>query len=100
MPNYAFYVYITTNPAREVLYVGMTNDLVRRLEEHYESRGQLDKFAGRFYCYNLVYWEYHKYVNHAIEREKEIKGWRREKKVALIESYNPEWKFLNAEIQE
>ena len=100
MPNYAFYVYITTNPDKSVLYTGMTNDLIRRLEEHYDSRGQSDKFAGKYHCYNLVYWEYHKYVSHAIEREKEIKGWRREKKISLIESLNPEWKFLNAEIQE
>ncbi|QDK77632.1 GIY-YIG nuclease family protein [Spirosoma sp. KCTC 42546] len=99
MMGYAFYVYIITNPDKTVLYTGMTNDLVRRLQEHYESRGQSEKFAGQYYCYNLVYWEFHKYVRNAIDREKEIKGWRREKKVALIESMNPEWKTLNTEIQ-
>ncbi|MVM30625.1 GIY-YIG nuclease family protein [Spirosoma sp. HMF4905] len=99
MMNYAFYVYIVTNPDKTVLYTGMTNDLVRRLQEHYESRGESEKFAGQYYCYNLVYWEFHKYVRNAISREKEIKGWRREKKIALIESINPEWKTLNTEIQ-
>ncbi len=100
MNKYTFYVYIVTNPQRTVLYTGMTNDLVRRMIEHYESRGQNDKFAGKYYCYNLIYWEFHQYVNNAIAREKEIKGWRREKKVALIESLNPDWNFLTDEIQE
>lgn len=99
MKNYAFYVYITTNPDQTVLYTGMTNDLVRRMAEHYGSRGQTDKFAGKYFCYRLVYWEFHQYVRHAIEREKEIKGWRRAKKNALIESFNPTWEALNATIQ-
>ena len=99
MSPYTFYVYITTNSDKTVLYTGMTNDLVRRMQEHYESRGQADKFAGKYYCYNLIYWEYHQYVRNAIDREKEIKGWRREKKINLIESMNSEWKFLNDEIQ-
>ena len=77
---YKFYVYIVTNPDKAVLYIGMTNDLVRRLNEHYESRTQPEKFAGHYFCYNLIYWEFHKYVRNAIDREKEIKGWRREKK--------------------
>lgn len=100
MSNYLFYVYITTNPERTVLYTGMTNDLVRRMQEHYLARGQNDKFAGKYYCYNLIYWEFHQYVNNAIAREKEIKGWRRDKKVALIDSFNADWKFLNNEIQD
>jgi putative endonuclease len=99
MNNYTFYVYITTNPQRTVLYTGMTNDLVRRMTEHEASKGQRDKFAGRYHCYNLVYWEFHQYVNDAIAREKEIKAWRREKKVVLIESFNANWLFLNDEIQ-
>ncbi|PRY20842.1 putative endonuclease [Spirosoma oryzae] len=98
MNQYAFYVYIVTNPEKTVLYTGMTNDLIRRLQEHYESRGQAEKFAGKYYCHRLVYWEYHQYVRNAIDREKEIKGWRREKKVALIQSINPEWRFLNDDI--
>ncbi|GAB3030121.1 GIY-YIG nuclease family protein [Spirosoma pulveris] len=99
MNKYAFYVYIVTNPEKTVLYTGMTNDLIRRLQEHYESRGQSEKFAGKYYCHWLIYWEHHQYVNNAIMREKEIKGWRREKKVALINSINPEWRFLNDDIQ-
>jgi putative endonuclease len=76
MSQYNFYVYITTNPERTVLYTGMTNDrnggpLVRRINEHYESRGKPEKFAGKYYCYNLIYWERHQYVRNAIDREKD-----------------------------
>ncbi len=99
MKDYTFYVYITTNPEKTVLYTGMTNDLIRRIDEHYESRGKPEKFAGKYFCYKLIYWEHHRYVRNAIDREKEIKAWRREKKVALIEETNPEWRFLNDEIQ-
>ena len=96
--TYSFYVYITTNPQKTVLYIGMTNDLVRRMDEHYQARGQAATFAGKYYCHRLIYWEFHQYVRNAIDREKEIKGWRREKKVALIKSINPDWQFLNDEI--
>ena len=99
MDQYSFYVYITTNPEKTVLYTGMTNDLVRRMNEHYESRENIEKFARRYFCYTLIYWGFHQYVRNAIDREKEIKGWRRKKKVALIESFNPEWNPLNGEIQ-
>jgi putative endonuclease len=99
MNNYRFYVYITTNPQRTVLYTGMTNDLVRRMDEHFQARGKEETFAGKFYCHNLIYWEFYQYADKAIAREKEIKGWRREKKLALISTINPEWKFLNEEIQ-
>jgi putative endonuclease len=97
MWNYNFYVYITTNPAKTVLYIGVTNDLDRRLSEHLENKGDEKTFAGKYYCYNLVYYEHFSNIKDAIEREKEIKKWRREKKDALINSTNPEWKFLNDE---
>ena len=100
MWNYNFYVYITTNPNKSVLYVGMTNNLSIRIIQHRENKGKPDSFAGKYYCYNLVYYEHHSHVNHAIAREKEIKKWRRAKKIALIESINPSWKFLNDELGE
>lgn len=98
MKQHNYFVYITTNPGKTVLYVGVTHDLVSRLHQHYESRGKTDTFAGKYYCYNLLYWERYQYIQHAIDREKEIKKWRREKKEALIHSMNPAWKFLNGEI--
>jgi len=96
--EYNFWVYILTNWKKTVLYVGMTNDLSRRLMEHYNQRGNPDTFSGRYYCYNLVYTEWHQYVLNAIAREKEIKNMLRAGKVALIEEQNPDWKFFNAEI--
>jgi len=100
MWNYNFYVYITTNPAKTVLYTGVTNDLARRMYEHESNRGKASTFAGKYYCYCLIYYEWHSNIQHAIEREKEIKKWNREKKVALINSFNTEWKFLNKEVSE
>jgi putative endonuclease len=90
MQNYNFYVYITMNPAKTVLYVGVTNDLKRRIQEHFNNRGTPKTFAGRYFCYNLVWFEHYTYVNEAIAREKEIKGWRRQKKDALIDLTNRE----------
>ncbi|MFI5136854.1 MAG: GIY-YIG nuclease family protein [Sphingobacteriales bacterium] len=100
MRNYNFYVYITTNPEKTSLYVGVTNDLTRRLYEHKENKGNGNSFAGKYYCYNLVYYEHFTHINHAIEREKEIKKWRREKKNNLIATENPDWKFLNDEVNQ
>lgn len=91
-----YYVYLLTNPKRTVLYTGVTNDLVRRLEEHIENENNRRTFAGRYFCNLLMHWEEFGDINQAIAREKEIKGWRREKKNALVEVNNPQWKELNA----
>ena len=94
MKQHDYYVYITTNPRKTVLYVGVTNNLSLRLDQHYENRGNTETFAGRYYCYKLLYWEYYKYVNDAIAREKELKTLTREKKMELIKSINPELGFI------
>ena len=100
MKDHNYYVYITTNNSFNVEYVDMTNDLVRRMQEHFNNQGKPETFAGKYCCYNLVYWERHQYVLNAIDREKEIKKWRREKKEALIREFNAELKFLNDEIKD
>ncbi len=100
MRDYTFYVYIITNPAKSVLYTGFTNNLEQRLFEHYMNRGKKKTFAGRYYCYNLLFYEIHQYVNNAMDREHEIKGWKRIKKVNLIKEENPQLRFLNTEIME
>jgi len=92
------FVYIVTNPAKTVLYIGVTNDLPTRLQQHYENKGQQKTFAGRYFCYNLIYWERFDYIQHAIEREKELKKWNRKKKENLINELNPEWRFFNDEV--
>lgn len=91
-----YYVYIVTNPERTVLYTGVTNNLSQRLMEHWANRGKPGTFAGKYFCYNLIYYEYFPYINNAIVREKEIKGWRRQKKMDWIKNMNPDRTFMNA----
>ena len=71
--DHTYYVYIVANPTRSTIYIGITNDLNRRLQEHKSNRGTKKSFVGRYYCYELVYYEVHQYVNNAIAREKELK---------------------------
>jgi len=98
MHNY--FVYIITNKRRTTLYTGVTNDLLFRLWQHEEdSKTRKKTFAGKYNCYNLIYYEHFDYIQHAIDREKEIKGWTRLKKENLINSFNLEWRFLNDEIE-
>ncbi|CAN5364937.1 GIY-YIG nuclease family protein [soil metagenome] len=84
MRRYNFYTYILTNSSKKVLYTGVTNDLERRLTEHYFATDQKNSFTGKYKCYYLVWFERYQYVNHAIEREKQIKGWLRSKKSNLL----------------
>ena len=93
-----YFVYILTNYNKTVLYVGVTNDLEIRIEQHKE--GDNTSFTQRYKCFYLVHYERYQYVNDAIAREKELKGWSRAKKNALIESENQNWQFLNDEIKE
>lgn len=74
MKFHNYYIYIITNPRKSVLYTGVTNDLERRVSEHYENRGKPETFAGKYFCYNLIYWEQFSDINDAIAREKEIRG--------------------------
>jgi putative endonuclease len=100
--HHNYHLYITTNPRKTVLYVGVTNDLERRLQEHLDDNmNDRKSFAGKYFCYNLVYYEWYHDVREAIRREKEIKGWTRAKKEKLIATFNPAWRFLNdpAEIE-
>ena len=92
MPNArAYYVYILSSKTRR-LYVGMTNDLARRVDQHKEHA--VEGFTSRYNIERLVYYEETDDVHAALEREHQIKAWRREKKVALIESVNPSWREL------
>ena len=84
--DYKFYVYIMSNPKRTVLYIGFTNDLIRRIIEHKYGFGS--EFTRKYKLTDLIYHEEYKYADMAIDREKEIKGWRREKKIKLIQSFN------------
>jgi putative endonuclease len=98
MWNYNYFTYILTNATKTVLYIGVTNDLSRRLYEHKNCKGNQYSFTSKYFCYYLVYYEHHTNVEHAISREKELKGWRRDKKLELISSVNPAMRFLNDEV--
>ncbi|MBR3307918.1 MAG: GIY-YIG nuclease family protein [Lachnospiraceae bacterium] len=87
-----YYVYILSNWNNNVLYVGMTNDIKRRLYEH--KNKMIDGFTKKYNVDKLVYVEETNNVNAAIEREKQLKKWRREKKRALVESVNPQWEEI------
>jgi putative endonuclease len=93
-----YYTYILTNQSKNVLYVGMTNNLCRRLTEHYFCKGTDKSFTGRYYCYYLLYFEEFNKPMDAIRREKEIKKWNRQKKESLIATMNPGKRFLNADL--
>ena len=82
---------------KTVLYIGVTNNLQRRLAEHINHVDYINVFTKRYNCEHLIYFEEHDDVNLAIEREKKLKGWRREKKNNLISEFNPEWNFLEGE---
>ena len=87
-----YYVYIMTNNSR-TLYTGVTDDLVRRVYEHRNKL--IEGFTRKYNITRLVYYEITSDVRAAIQREKQIKGWLRKKKIALIEAANPEWKDLS-----
>lgn len=96
--SHDYYVYILTNKNKTVLYTGVTNDLKARLYQHKNPKPYSKAFTARYNCYYLVYYEHHTYINQAIAREKQIKGWSRKKKEELITAFNPQWRFLNDEI--
>jgi len=91
------YVYIMTNKNRTVLYIGVTSSLGERVHKHF--CGLRDGFAKKYNCQYLIYFEKFDYISDAIKREKQLKGWRREKKLTLITAKNPHFKFLNDEVQ-
>ena len=90
-----YYVYILANPYHTVLYVGVTNNLARRVAEH--KAGAVEGFTKKYNVSKLVYFETSPSIRQAIEREKQLKGGSRVKKLALIQELNPSWHDLAAE---
>ena len=87
-----YYVYILTNKTDTVMYIGVTNDLRRRLYEH--KNKQIEGFTKKYHVHKLVYFEEYSEVNDAITREKQLKRWVRSKKNLLVETKNPNWDDL------
>ncbi len=90
-----YYVYILANRKSGTLYVGVTNNLARRLYEH--VNGLTKGFTKKYDVHRLVYFELTSDVTSAIAREKQLKNWKREWKIALIEKENPDWNDLSKE---
>jgi len=89
--EHQYFVYIVCSRSG-TLYIGMTNSIYRRALQH--KRGEIEGFAAKYDCNRLVWYEGYDDVGKAIDREKQLKGWTRAKKIALIESRNPRWQDL------
>jgi putative endonuclease len=95
MRNHDYWVYIISNKTRSTLYVGVTDDLRRRIAQH--RARSVPGFAHDYHCVDLMHSVHFRHIDDAIRREKQIKGWRRSKKNALIEETNPGWEDLAAD---
>ena len=91
-----YYVYILASKRNGTLYIGVTNDLKRRVYEH--KSGIVEGFTKKYKIHNLVFYQETNDVREAIQREKQIKAWQRKWKLDLIEQYNPEWRDLYNEL--
>ena len=89
-------VYILASKRNGTLYTGVTSDLIKRIWEH--KNNLAEGFSKRYHVHNLVWYELHSEMTSAIEREKNIKEWKRAWKIELIESHNPDWKDLYNDI--
>jgi putative endonuclease len=92
MWNHNYYIYIATNKHNTVLYIGVTNDLARRMHEH--KNKEVKGFTSKYNINKLVYFEHFTQINDAIIREKRLKKWKRVWKEKLINELNPEWEDL------
>ncbi len=92
----SFFVYMVTNQARTVLYIGVTNELNRRVWEH--QNGYISGFTKKYNCDRLVYFDNFPEPTAAIAREKQLKGWTRAEKNALVDTLNPSWADLSRTI--
>ena len=88
-----YYVYILTNKSNNVLYIGVTNDLIRRIFEH--KNKLVEGFTKKYNLRKLVYYEATNDIEGAINREKQLKNWHRDWKINLIDQFNPDWKDLS-----
>lgn len=87
-----YYIYILANKARGTIYIGVTNNVSRRIQEHFDST--TNSFTHKYNLKRLVYLEQTQNIEMAIQREKQLKHWRRQWKINLIESQNPYWQDL------
>jgi putative endonuclease len=96
MNDKIYVVYMLANKKNGTIYIGVTSDLKRRMIEH--RSGLVEGFAQEYDVKKLVYFEQYKYIDKAVTREKQLKNWKREWKIVLIEKQNPDWNDLCEEI--
>ena len=94
--NHSYWVYMVSNKTRSTLYIGVTDSLERRISQHHA--GEISGFTQQYHCVYLVYFEQFRNIRAAIAREKQLKGWRRVKKNALVAKKNPHWNDLALEL--
>ena len=94
-----YFVFITTDAEKEILHIGTTNDLEKRLADLIEHQSTSKTFVHRFACVNLLYVEEFRFVLQAIAREEELKNLSKEEKRSFINKHNPNWEFKNKSIQ-
>ena len=92
MANPQFYIYILSSNKNTTIYIGVTNNLKRRVQEHKEGVGS--EFTKKYIVHKLVYYEEYGSIIEAIKREKRLKNWKRDWKNDLINSFNPDWEEL------
>ena len=92
MNHHTYYVYIMASKRNGTLYIGVTIDLIRRVYEH--KNNLVEGFTNKFRVHKLVYWEQSENVDSALQREKQLKKWNRQWKLALIEEHNANWQDL------
>ena len=92
MNHHTYYVYIMASKRNGTLYIGVTNDLIRRVYEH--KNNLVEGFTNKFRVHKFVYWEQSENVDSALQREKQLKKWNRQWKLALIEEHNASWQDL------
>jgi len=93
------YVYFMANDNNKVLYIGVTNNLIRRVWEH-KNNVNINSFTSKYKCHKLVYFEYTTNIETAIAREKQLMNWKREWKNGLVVKQNPDWIDLSIKITE
>ena len=91
-----YYVYMMANKNNNVLYIGVTNDLIRRVNEH--KNGKIEGFTKKYNCHKLVWFQHTNDVTSAITKEKRMKKWKREYKENVIREMNPDWTDLYDEL--
>ena len=88
MKQHCYYVYLLTSSSRRLLYTGVARDLAKRLMQHRDGESG---FTAKYKVFRLVYYESFEWIQHAIDREKQIKGWKRQRKEELVRNMNPRW---------